>query len=172
MGDYAEAATMFEKGTALRPEDPLMWGNLGEGYRWAPGLAAKAAEALDRAIELERRHLERDDKDGPGHALLAKWLALRGASREAVQQIRRALKLSPDDVDCMARAVTVYHLAGDDARALEWLEHALANGCTPAEFERNPEIERLRADPAFRRIVSSRTEAKPPRDGEDTNLKT
>lgn len=151
--NYSEAAAMFEKGAALRPGDPRMWGNLGDSYRWTPGLEEKAATTLDRAIELQRDLLRLNPKDAEGWSDLAGWLAKRGCGREAIRAIQRALKLNPADVSFMAAAGRVYHLAGNRTRALEWLGRAVEQGYSCRELVGDPELRGLRALPAFRAIV-------------------
>ena len=165
--DFPGAVRMFEKAVDLRSQDPFVWGNLGEGCRWLPGAEARAKEALERAIELQRGRLHVNPQDAEGHASLARWLAMRGAAQEAVREVECALKLCPDDVNCMARAVIVYHLVGDRANALRWLDRALATGCAPVEFLREPELAGLREDTEFQGIVSGRTLEAPHRDGEN-----
>lgn len=153
LGNYNEAAAMFEKGAALRPSDPRMWGNLGDAYRWTPGLEDRAAETFDRAIALEHELLRVNTKDAEGWADLAGWLAKRVRSREARRAIQRALKLNSNDVGHMAMAGRVYHLAGDRGKALEWLEHAVERGYSREELLRDPELAALRSVPEFQRLV-------------------
>lgn len=153
LGNHNEAAAMFEKGVALRPNDPRMWGNLADAYRWTPGMEDKAAATLDRAIEMEREMLRLNPKDAEGWADLAGWLAKRGDAREAAQAVRRALKINPNDVNFMAAAGRVYHLAGARAKALEWLSQAIEKGYSAKELLRDPELKTLRSTPTFLKFI-------------------
>jgi serine/threonine-protein kinase len=153
LGSYEEAASALEKSAALGPFDPGPWGNLGDAYRWIPGREAKAALAYDQAIGLVREELEINPNLGWAWARLARWLAMRGSTVEALRALRRSLKHSPSDVRCMAEAVTIHHLAGDRAAALEWLERAVGAGYDGDAFDRDPELATLRSDPAYRKIV-------------------
>jgi eukaryotic-like serine/threonine-protein kinase len=153
LGHWFEAAGMFEKAVALRPNLPRLSGNLGDAYRWLPGREADAAAAYDRAIELMRGELEVNPKNAESLGWLAEWLARRGDTRAAIQTVRRALKLAPNDVNGMARAVNVFHLAGDRTEALRWIETAVNAGYGLGEFERDPDLESLRDDAAYARLV-------------------
>ncbi len=155
LGKYVEAVAAFEKGVGLSPSDPFIWGNLGDAYRWTPGLEEKAAGAFDRAITLTREQLQVNPNDAEAVARLAEWLAKRGNAREAVQVIQRALRLGPKNVNCMARAIYVYHLVGNRPQALKWLERAVNSGYGVADLERDPELATLRLDPTFQKIVNA-----------------
>jgi len=153
LGNHNEAAAMFEKGVALRPSDPRMWGNLADAYRLMSGMEDKAAATLDRAIGMQRELLHVNPKDAEGWADLAGWLAKRGDAREAAQAVQRALKIKPDDVNFMAAAGRVYHLAGARAKAMEWLTQAIERGYSVKELLRDPELKALHSAPAFLKFI-------------------
>ncbi len=156
LGDRERAVQALEKAKALRPSDPKVWGNLADAYRWIPGLETKSGPAFDQAIALKRKQLKLDCRHGKGWAELAIWLAKRARFKEALQAIKRGLELSPHDVNCLALAVRVYHLAGDRGAALQWLDRAVRSGFQVAELERDPELAALREDADFQRIVKGR----------------
>jgi Flp pilus assembly protein TadD len=153
LGDYGRAATVMEKSRNLRPSDPRLWGSLADAYRWTPGGEERAAAAFDRAIALRREQLASNRKQGRHWAELANWLAKRGKLGPARRAIQKGLELMPWDMTCMSHAILVYHLAGDRATALRWLEEAVRRGCDVAELERDPELAELRRTPEFERIV-------------------
>jgi serine/threonine protein kinase/tetratricopeptide (TPR) repeat protein len=169
LGHWFEAAAMFEKAVAKRPNFPRHWGNLGDAYRWIPGRQSDAIAAYDHAIALMRAELEVNPKNAQSTGWLAEWLARRDDSRGAIQTLRRALKLAPDDVNLMARAVNVFHLAGDRAEALHWIEKSLLAGYGLSEFERDPDLKPLREDVAYARLVQQFTGARsgPPQGSPD-----
>src|SRR5262249_34125377 len=111
-GQYHEAAAMFEKGAALQPFNPVQWGYLGDAYRWIAGREDRAQTAFDHAISLMRQQLELNPNQAESWAQLASWLAKRGRKREAMHALRRGLRLSPRDVNCMALAIGVHLMAG------------------------------------------------------------
>ena len=66
---------------------------------------------------------------------------------------------APRDVNVIARAVNVFHLAGDRAEALLWLEAALKAGYGATEFERDPDLKSLRGDVGYRSVIQRFTAA-------------
>jgi len=153
LGRPQEAAAMLEKAVALRPADPRLWGNLGDAYRWSPDQGERAGAAFERAIELMHGQLQLNPNNAESLGWLAEWMAKRGNSTEAIRTVRRALKLAPHDVNTMARAINVFHLAKDRAEALKWLAAALRLGYGLEEFERDPELASLRSDPGYASAV-------------------
>ena len=154
LGLRAESIATFERAVALSPRDPRGWANLGDAQRWTPGHEGKAAASFDRAIALVREELEANPGVAGDWGQLAKWLAKRGQIAASLDAIRRALELAPGNVDCMARAITVYELAGDRPRALACLKTALDSGYGRLEIERDPELEDLRRDPEAQRLFT------------------
>jgi serine/threonine-protein kinase len=153
LGRPEAAAAMLEKAVALRPADPRLWGNLGDAYRWSPGQGERAEAAFEKAIELMHGQLQLNPNNAESLGWLAEWMAKRGDSTDAVRTVRRALKLAPEDVNTMARAINVFHLAKDRAEALKWLAAALRLGYGLEEFERDPELASLRSEPGYASLV-------------------
>ena len=154
MRRHAEAIAMFEKATALTPLDPRVWRNLGDAERWLPGRREYSSRSFDRAIDLLRAQLDLDPENPDSWSDLAKCLAKRGRVEESLAAIRRALEIAPKNVNSLARAITVYELAGARERAIECLRDALASGYGRIELERDPELEELRHDPEAHRILT------------------
>jgi tetratricopeptide (TPR) repeat protein len=145
---------MFERAVALTPLDARSWGNLADAQRGTPGLEGDATRSLDRAIALVDARLSTNPRDADGWSRRAKWLAKRGRIAESLADVKRALELAPDNVNVKARAVTVYHLAGDLPRALACLDAAIRAGYGMVEFERDPELEELRNEPGARQLLA------------------
>ena len=146
-GRHSEAVVCLERAVALSPRDARAWGNLGDVLRWMPGLGGRSMESFDRAIELERSHLESNPNDAEALGRLAKWLAKRGSRADAIDAIQRALAISPDNASSMARATTVYEMVGERGKALEYLEKAVRAGYGRLELSRDPELSDLRTEP-------------------------
>src|SRR4030042_1589528 len=51
-GRYDDALKKFEEAIRLGQNEPVIWGNLGDCYRYTPGYEGKAKEAYQRAIKL------------------------------------------------------------------------------------------------------------------------
>jgi tetratricopeptide (TPR) repeat protein len=74
-GRFSDAVPPFEKATQLAPTNYNNWGNLGDAYRWAPGMQAKAAAVYARAIDLIQAKLAATPDDPELRANLAGYLA-------------------------------------------------------------------------------------------------
>jgi serine/threonine-protein kinase len=154
-GRYADAARTFERAAALGTAGYKVLYNLANAYRWAPGERAKAAEAYRGAADAAERERQVNPKDAQLVADLADCRANLGQADEATSLVREALALAPDDVNVMYQAGSVYEVLGDRSKALEWIGQAFAHGFSRDEAERNPYLEGLRADPRFRKLLTS-----------------
>jgi tetratricopeptide (TPR) repeat protein len=155
MGDRDRAVALFERATALEPREARAWGNLADAQRWTPGLERASQESFDRAIDLAQRQLRQNPNDPDGWARLGQWLAKRGRITEAVEALERSLGMAPDNTNCIARAITIYHLAGNRARAVEAYLRAWHEGYSRVELERDPELEAVRQAPEILRVMAS-----------------
>ena len=157
LGRDDEALQALRTAAALTPADPMRWGNLGNACRWMPGHEAEGREALDRAIELMREKLARNDTVGEWWARLAGWHSNRDQHEAARAAIDRALALGPDDVRSMVGAGRVHFRAGDVATAMGWFRRALELGCGVGELQRSRELAPLRQDPEFVALLARAT---------------
>ena len=99
---FTRAKVLFEKAIAADPDYARPYANLAltlvwEVYsKWAP------EESLDRAVELAKEAIARDDGEAWGHwALGAAYLKL-GVFDQAIVEYERALELNPNDADVLA----------------------------------------------------------------------
>ena len=153
----AEAVPLLEKATKMGARSYAVWGNLAEAYANTPGLSAKARAAYAHAVELARERLAVNSKDGAARASLASYLIAVGDKRQALEEIERAVELSPKDENVLFRSALVYELAGDRGRALEALASAAANGYSMAVIRAASDLAELRKDPRYRELVEGRS---------------
>lgn len=153
LGQYEASLEAFEKAVAMNPSDYLSWGNLGSTCRYIPGRESQMRSALERAVTMLRERLEREPTDGETWARLGSWLANLGERAEAMQAVRQALAISPDDVNCMVMAAATILELGDRREALGLLEQAVSRGYGARSLVRG-EFESLRGDPEFERILA------------------
>jgi tetratricopeptide (TPR) repeat protein len=138
LGKAAKAIEAFEAATALDPENPWPWFDLGR-------TALAAGRDLGRAREAFLRAAERET--GPAGARLLAWAARAAAEAgdqaEAADARRNALARDPGLLESLARAEAQAKLEGDDdARAEnEALRLALAPGSSPRRSLRVIEVE-------------------------------
>lgn len=161
LGRHQEAAETLERAVAFSPLSPTLWGNLGNAYHHTPGQQAKAREPLERAIALMHDHLERHPREAKSWSSLAGWLTNLDRDQEALEAIRRALEIDPDNVDVMIRAGHVYLKLADRASSLHWLGNAVRRGYGVGELERDPDLASLRNDPEFQSVLKEGRRARP-----------
>ena len=160
LGRHPEALAQYEQAIALNPSDARAWGNLGSACRSIAGQDGRAREALDRAIVLMREHLDRHDDDATSWAWLAYWLAQRERVAEATAARDRALALAPDRLASLPGMAGTYELLGDDETAIRIYCERVRNGSGLRAFDSDPALARLRATPAWQRVIEARRERK------------
>lgn len=149
-----DAAEAFEQGTRLNKEDAELWGWLGDARACGKAGGAASAAAYDNAIELMKDKLTAASGGEASAALLAEWLAKRGRIEQAMTRIQQALTRSPDDAFTALSAVKVFHLAGREQEALEFVARAAAHANSRFDLEHAPELAGMRASAAFRDALS------------------
>jgi tetratricopeptide (TPR) repeat protein/predicted Ser/Thr protein kinase len=149
---YAEAAATYEKAITLGDNRAMIWGNLGDVYRFVPGSRARARRAYDTAVRLAKEQLTVNPKDGDLHKSLARYYAFLGQRPLAIEEIRKARELSPDNTDILGSAVLVYELVRERDKALEALKKLAELGSLKL-VEVDPDLAALRRDPRYRQIA-------------------
>lgn len=159
-GRFAEANAAYERAIAAAGEDggastnnPTLWANLGDSYRFLPGCEEDARLAFHRAALLMRKRLA-GDADSIGRSRLALYLAKAGAGNAAREQMEWIESSGSIDLASRHRLVLAYEALGDRRAALSALADGLAAGLPIAEIEREPEFASLRADPAYHRLAA------------------
>ena len=155
-GKYDDAVSMDRKSIALRPGDYQVWGNLGSAYLWG-GKREPSVQAYRKAIEVAEAERVKSPEDTSLLVQLGDYYASSGQPGPSKVLLRKALALSPDDPDVEYRAGETYEILGQRSEAIPLIAKALAQGYHAPDFERSPELESLRADPAFQ---SALTQAK------------
>ena len=88
-----------------------------------------------------------DDKDATALAYHAVFHAKLGNAAQALQHIRRAVELTPDDNTVLYKRAVVHALLTQRDEAVEWLLKALENGYSRARASGDPDIESIRKLP-------------------------
>lgn len=149
---YGDAVSTFEKAVALSPNRYLLVGNLADAYRWS-GEKDKANRTYDRAIELAFKELKVNPRNADALASLALYYAKKGDTSEALNFIRRARALDPDNVEYAYHETVVKSLAGDMEGALASLKNALSRGYPLEAVQEDPELNALRKLPAYAQLT-------------------
>jgi serine/threonine-protein kinase len=154
-GHPKAAADAYEAALRLNPNHFLFWANLGDAYRWTPGLESKAADTYAKAISLCRGELRLNAEQGLVHSVLALSLAKTGKVTEAEEQAQKALSLDPGNPELLYNAAVVANISHKHREALAWILLASRKGYPKAFIAREPEFENLRGDPVFKEAVQS-----------------
>jgi serine/threonine-protein kinase len=155
---YADAVPVMEvaarQAATERPDDYLIWGNLGDAY-WLSGAPESASRpAYRRAVDIAERLLAQAPDDADHLGLVAEYHAKLGDRARAVERITGALRAAPEDASPCYQAARVYALLGDAPRAIDYLRTARDRGVAVSEMDSAPELASLHADPGYRKLVS------------------
>jgi serine/threonine-protein kinase len=148
-GRFTDAVTAFQEAADLQRGNYQVWYNLGDAYRWAPGMRAQSADAYARAIELAEKELVTIPGDASAMRVIARARAKRGDIAGARAMLARVQRALPDDPDTVFAAATIANVAGEPERALALLRSAAAKGYPDDWIARDPEFANLRNDPWF-----------------------
>lgn len=155
-GLYQQAVASLEKAVQLGANDPMIWGNLGDAYRWTPDNAPKAQQAFIRAVQLTQDQIAAKPADPTLRSRLAVYLAKLGRRQEAEQELAWLEKLPSRNASLLFRMVLAYEIAGNRAQALITLEAALKAGYSLVEIKKEPELANLRKDARYHRMLARR----------------
>ena len=156
-GRYAEAADAFEKAVSLNANNYLVWANLGDADRWAPGRRGQAPDAYRHAIQLLDQQIVAKPADPNLRTRRAAYLAKMGEPREALAELMRIPSAQTLTPQMLIRVATVRELAGDRDGSLDAIGRALKGGFPQRELEADPEFAELRADARYHRLTTGLT---------------
>ncbi len=154
-GRYIDAVAAFEKAVKLNANNYLVWGNLGDAYRWAPGQRAKAGAAYQNAIRLVREEIAAKPDDLETRSTLALYLAKSGDKEGALAEIKNVDAASGKTAAVLLDSAVVHELCGERDTALGTLSAALKAGSTPKEIKIEPEFIALRTDARYQSLLTS-----------------
>ncbi len=154
-GRYVESVAAYEKvvGMPGGANDFVSWLNLGDAYRWAPGNEKKANNAFSVAIRLLRERMKGNENDPMLNGILALCLSKRGEHEQAIEIIELFRDKQVQNPQIMYFFSIACELSGKRTEALSWLRRAVDGGYSPKDVDQDPELEKLRQDPAFHRMM-------------------
>jgi tetratricopeptide (TPR) repeat protein/TolB-like protein len=154
LGQYEKAITAYNAASGLDPRDEVLCRNLGDAYLRV-GKNEEARAQFERAMKLLNDHLSVNPEDARMLADLALCQAKLGRKEEALESIKLSTTLEPHNTTLMYEQAVVCALAGLVDEAIEHLDRALAHGYSRAEAERDPDLDVLRDDPKYLRLMSA-----------------
>jgi serine/threonine protein kinase/tetratricopeptide (TPR) repeat protein len=149
---YDDAVKMFEKAVEMNPNDDVNVGNLADAYRWS-GQRERAKVAYDKAIALAYRDLRVNPRSSSTKEHLALYYAKKGDSRQALQFIRDARSIDPNNIEFIYYEGVVQALANRPSEALTALREAFQKGYSSEEAKNDPELNNLHSRPEFEALL-------------------
>ena len=159
-GEYAAAVESYRRAIELRPNSHVTHRNLGDALL-RMGQAARARDAYRQAVALAEAELSVNPTDARTIAVLAVYLEKSGDDAAAIERMRQALDLAPDDATVLRWAAVVHSLAGRHDAALDALEKAAARGMRRETAAGEEDFNAIRSSPRFKALVSAPAAARP-----------
>ncbi|PYX87416.1 MAG: hypothetical protein DMG68_11830, partial [Acidobacteria bacterium] len=119
----------------------MVWGNLAEGYYWAPGERERSVSAYQKAIALAEGQLRINPRDTSVLYHLGLYHAMLQHKAPALDYLQRALSLDSGDPELLFTSAKIHTELGDQPTALNYLSRAISAGYS--KFV-------VRADPMFK----------------------
>jgi serine/threonine protein kinase/Flp pilus assembly protein TadD len=150
---YKEAAQMYEKALQINDRDYRVWGNLGSAYHRIRGEEKKTQSAYRRAAEIAEALRRVNAPDAHLLADLSEYHLKLGEKQNGLRLLGQALRLAPGDTRVLVRAADIFEGSGQRDQALRCLDKALKLGYSAKLIERLPDLQQLRTDPRYVRLV-------------------
>jgi serine/threonine-protein kinase len=154
-GRYAEAALVFERALKLNDRDYHVWNNLATAYERSSGWDARARGTLERAAGLAEKERQAHPNNPSILADLATYNAKLGRAEVAMERLRQAKALAPDDVDVLFWVAEAYEEMGRRGDALAELDAAFKLGLAPDRVAKDPEFRALRKDARYSALIQN-----------------
>jgi len=123
--DNEHARSFFAQAVELDPTFARAYAGLSFAHFQNAFLGwKKAAPEIDRAFEAAGKGLMVDDRDPTAHWAMGRALWLRGAQDQCVQELERAVDLSPNYAGAHYTLAFVHSQSGDPSAAITFTDHA------------------------------------------------
>jgi tetratricopeptide (TPR) repeat protein len=149
---YDDAIKMFGKALEMKPNYELAVGNLADAYRWS-GRKQEAMATYDKAIALAYKDLQVNPRAAGTMGNLALYYAKKGDSAHALEFIRHARSIEPENISLLYNQAVVYCLADRKPESLSVLDDALQKGYSLEEIKNDPELSELQKLPQFAQLL-------------------
>jgi tetratricopeptide (TPR) repeat protein len=154
---FLEAIDCAQRAVKLDSAAPDNWLELADVYLGTGSFRAETNAAYQQVAAKQAEKLQTSPMDGPGWMLLALCNAKLGEPERALTLIAKAESFHADDMDSQLFKARILELAGRRDDALATIEGCLNRGPTLFRIESMPDLEKLRASPEFKRMVTSTT---------------
>ncbi|MBS0431453.1 MAG: tetratricopeptide repeat protein [Proteobacteria bacterium] len=152
-GQHARSIELFEAAHRVRP-DEFQAISLASNAADSLGDKARGDDMVRRALPSALAEIAADPENGRALYLAAGMQVRLGDVEGGRRNIETALRLQPDDFGTLYNAACTYTHMGDNERALDLLERAIATGGGFREWlEQDSDLDSLRAQPRFHDIL-------------------
>ncbi|MEO8194664.1 MAG: protein kinase [Gemmatimonadales bacterium] len=153
-GKSEDAAKWYERAIAVRPDDfaalTLLAGVYADLKR-----PEDATRATRRAYDAARKHLELNPDNPRALYMGAAALSDLGESEKALDWVRRAEAMEPDDPSVLYNVACVYAILDMPVEGINALTKAIENGFGHWKWiEHDSTLDRLRSEPGFAQLLS------------------
>ena len=158
-GNYSNAARTYEKALQTGGSDTssyLVWGNLAEGYYWAPGERERSVSTYLKAISLAEGQLHVNPRDVAVLYHLALYHAMLQQKQPALQYLQQAMQLNSGDIELLFTAAKIHAQLGEAEPALSALEKAARAGYSKYVIRADPAFKNLASNVQFQKLVASK----------------
>ena len=153
---FAAAERALEQATAIARDDFLAYGNLGEAFHLLPEHKVREQGLFAKALKLAQQERVDNPSDPQLARMVAFYHARLGDKRSALETIQEAIDLAPDNIHTLYRAAFLYEISGERDRALPVLDRVVKAGYQTRELCTHPDLNGLRADPRFLRLLGGK----------------
>ena len=152
-GRYLDAASAYQRAINTGANDYLLWGNLGDAYRFTPGNEAKAQQAYQQALRLLKQQMTANPGNPNLGCTMAEYLAKSGHKEEAWQAVQRYRNEPKLQSQSLFRLGQASELCGHREQALQQLGKAVRLGLPTRVIRTDPDLLALRSDPGYHTLV-------------------
>ena len=152
-GEFVRSAELFRSAFNLRPDDSTVL-SLAVSALDASGNRSAAEATAREAIAGLTHQLELNPDDARAHYMLAGMLARTGQREAGKTHVEAALRLRPDEYSVLYNAACFFSIAGETERAIDLLERIWKSGGSPGWFEHDSDLDPLRGNPRFQRLLA------------------
>lgn len=152
-GQYEDAAIMYREAIALAPENPVWWGNLGDGLLELGDKLKESAVAYRKAADLADELLHANPEDAELLTNLAHYYSRLGDDELASHYLSRALFAAPNDVYAHYYAALIHLEAGRQQLALEEIQRSVELGYPITLLGPDPQFAELRSNESFLDLI-------------------
>ncbi|SEL02729.1 Tetratricopeptide repeat-containing protein [Colwellia chukchiensis] len=139
MQRFENAAEMYLQSAELSPLDPVVWGNLGDAYKYSAE-EALAQSAYKKALQLAQKNAEINDKNTNLQAQIARYYSELGICHQAQKYQNLVLKSNNQDPYLFYDLAVVAINCTDEENLRLFIERAVALGYPTALLLADPQF--------------------------------